>query len=159
VTLTSFGIIEIKFETIKYLNPKNNWMFMIVDPEVFLRLVVAAMAGGLVGFERKTVHKPAGIRTHMLVSMGAGLFVIVTLILIPTEAGRIISGIATGVGFLGAGTIFRSKDTVRGLTTAASIWAVAAIGLTAGLGEYVLMTVATVLVILILQLKKLDFLK
>jgi putative Mg2+ transporter-C (MgtC) family protein len=132
---------------------------MIVEVEFFLRLIIAAVAGGFVGFERKTVHKPAGIRTHMLVCMGAALFVLVTINTFPNETGRIISGIATGVGFLGAGTIFRDKDTVRGLTSAASIWAVAAIGLTAGLGEYALLFVSTLLVLIVLQLKKLDFLK
>ena len=126
----------------------------IVDYQILLRLVVAAIAGGLVGFEREAMHKPAGIRTHMLVSLGSALFVSATLSIIPDEVGRIIAGIATGIGFLGAGTIFRSKDHVKGLTTAASIWAAAAIGLTVGGGQYVLAIAATILVILILQLKR-----
>ena len=127
----------------------------IVDYEVLIRLVVAAVAGGLIGLEREALHKPAGVRTHMLVSLGAALFVLATLSIIPDEVGRIIAGIATGIGFLGAGTIFRSKDSVKGLTTAASIWTVAAIGLTVGGGQYVLAIAATILVILILQLKRL----
>ncbi len=126
----------------------------IVDYEVLIRLVVAAIAGGLIGLEREALHKPAGVRTHMLVSLGAALFVLATLSIIPDEVGRIMAGIATGIGFLGAGTIFRSKDHVKGLTTAASIWAVAAIGLTVGGGQYVLAIAATVLIILILQLKR-----
>ena len=126
----------------------------IVDYEVLIRLVVAAIAGGLIGLEREALHKPAGVRTHMLVSLGSALFVLATLSIIPDEVGRIIAGIATGIGFLGAGTIFRSKDHVKGLTTAASIWAVAAIGLTVGGGQYVLAIAATILVILILQLKR-----
>src|SRR3989344_2433120 len=105
---------------------------MVIDTEIILRLVVATIVGGLIGFERSAAGKPAGIRTQMLVCMGAALFVIATIKTLPEEAGRIIAGIATGVGFLGAGTIFRAEDHVRGLTTAASIWAVAAIGLTAG---------------------------
>ena len=124
----------------------------IVDYEVLVRLIVAAIAGGLIGLEREALHKPAGVRTHMLVSLGAALFVLATLSIIPDEVGRIIAGIATGIGFLGAGTIFRSKDNVKGLTTAASIWAVAAIGLTVGGGQYVLAIAATILVILVLQL-------
>lgn len=127
---------------------------MVTDPQFLLRLVLAAIAGGLIGFERESVHKPAGIRTHMLVSLGAALFVLATIAVLPDEAARIIGGVATGIGFLGAGTIFRSKDSVMGLTTAASIWTVAAIGLTFGLGEYVLAITATILVILILQLKR-----
>ena len=126
----------------------------VVDYEVLIRLVVAAVAGGLIGLEREALHKPAGVRTHMLVSLGSALFVLATLSIIPDEVGRIIAGIATGIGFLGAGTIFRSKDHVKGLTTAASIWAVAAIGLTVGGGQYVLAIAATILVILVLQLKR-----
>ena len=132
---------------------------MIIELDILLRIVVAAIAGGLIGFERRVVHKPAGLRTLMLVGMGAALFVVVTLRTIPDDAARIISGIATGVGFLGAGAIFRSEDHIKGLTTAASIWAVAAIGIAAGLGEYVLVAVVTVLVILVLQLNKIEFLR
>ena len=126
----------------------------VVDYQILMRLLVAAIAGGLIGLEREALHKPAGVRTHMLVSLGAALLVLATLSIIPDEVGRIIAGIATGVGFLGAGTIFRSKDHVVGLTSAASIWAVAAIGLTVGGGQYVLAIAATTLVILILQLKR-----
>jgi len=132
---------------------------MAYDIEILLRLVLAAIAGGIVGFERKKVHKPAGLRTHMLVGMGAALFVLVSIETIPGQIGRVISGIATGIGFLGAGTIFRAKDQVKGLTTAASIWTVAAIGLVIGVGEYILAAVATVLVIIILQLNNIKFLR
>ncbi|MBI2522821.1 MgtC/SapB family protein [Candidatus Woesearchaeota archaeon] len=126
----------------------------VIDYEMLIKLIVAAIAGGLIGLEREALHKPAGVRTHMLVSLGSALFVLATLSIIPDEVGRIIAGIATGIGFLGAGTIFRSKDHVVGLTSAASIWAVAAIGLTVGGGQYVLAIAATILVILILQLKR-----
>ena len=132
---------------------------MAIDTEILLRLVLAAIAGGLIGFERKTVHKPAGLRTHMIVAMGAALFVLVTIRIIPNEVARIIAGIATGIGFLGAGAIFRAKDHIKGLTTAASIWAVAAIGLTAGLGEYALMAAATILLLFILELNIIEFFK
>ena len=127
---------------------------MITNPDFLLRLVLAAIAGGLVGFERESMHKPAGVRTHMLVGLGSALFVLAALSVLPGEAARIIAGVATGIGFLGAGTIFRAKDHVVGLTTAASVWTVAAIGLTFGLGEYVLAVSATILVLLVLQLKK-----
>jgi len=132
---------------------------MITDVEILLRLVFAAIAGGLVGFERRTVRKPAGIRTLMLVALGAALFTIISVSAFPNDSSKIVAGIVTGIGFLGAGTIFRAQDRVQGLTTAASMWAVAAIGLAAGLGEYVLMTVSTLLIILILQLNKIKFLR
>ena len=132
---------------------------MFTDPLILIRLVVASILGGLVGFERKSMHKPAGIRTHMLVSLGSALFILVTLVILKDDAPKIIPGIATGIGFLGAGTIFRSKDNVKGLTTAASIWTVAAIGLTVGFGEYILAGVSTILVIIILEMKKLDFVR
>ena len=130
---------------------------MLDYSEVALRLVFAVIAGGLIGLEREVVHKPAGVRTHMLVSLGSALFVIITLESIPGEVARIIAGIATGVGFLGAGTIFKAKDDVHGLTTAASIWAVAAVGLTIGLGYYVTMLISVFLILAVLQLNKLEF--
>jgi len=96
----------------------------------------------------------------MLISVGSALFTIVGVATLANfDPSKIIAGIVTGIGFLGAGTIFKSKDTVTGLTTAASMWAVAGLGLVAGLGEYVLMTVATILIIIILQLNKIRFLR
>ena len=127
--------------------------------EVLLRLVLAVIAGGLIGLEREVVHKPAGIGTHMLVSLGSALFVLVTIETLPNEAARIIAGIATGVGFLGAGTIFRSKSEVHGLTTAASIWAVSAVGLAIGFGHYLMTIIAVVLILIVLQLNKSEFFK
>ena len=132
---------------------------MIADTEILLRLFIATVVGGLVGLEREVVHKPAGIRTHMLVCLGSALFVLVTFQTLPLETARIVSGIATGVGFLGAGTIFKAKSDVHGLTTAASIWVVAAIGVTTGLGYYFITAVAGTFTILILHLNKIEFLK
>lgn len=130
---------------------------MILDAEIFLRLLVAAVVGGFVGFERKVVHKPAGLRTHMLVCFGAALFTIIGMTAFPNDSARILAGIVTGIGFLGAGTIFRAKNHVKGLTTAASMWAVAAIGIGVGIGEYFLAAIATVVVILVLQLNNIEF--
>ncbi len=133
---------------------------MVIDAEILLRLVIAAIAGGLIGFERSVANKPAGLRTLMLVGMGSALFTILSITAFTnTDPTKILAGIVTGIGFLGAGTIFRAKDNVKGLTTAASMWAVAAIGIAVGLGEYVITAVATVLVILILQLGRIEFLK
>ena len=132
---------------------------MIGYPEILLRLVIAALAGGFVGLEREVVHKPAGVRTHMLVSLGSALFVILALETLPNEAARIIAGVATGIGFLGAGTIFKSKNDVQGLTTAASVWTVAAIGLAVGFGFYFMVAIAVIITLIILHLNKLEFFK
>jgi len=132
---------------------------MIAYTEVLLRLFLATVAGGLIGLEREVVHKPAGVRTHMLVCLGSALFILVTIETLPNEAARIIAGIATGIGFLGAGTIFRSKSEVHGLTTAASIWAVSGVGIAIGLGYYLMTVIAVVLVLIVLQLNKSDFFK
>ena len=132
---------------------------MIPNSEVWIRLVCAAIAGGVIGLEREVVHKPAGIRTHMLVSLGSSIFVVITMQTLPLEAARIIAGVATGVGFLGAGTIFKTKSDVQGLTTAASIWAVAAVGIAVGLGYYLITSISVLLVLIILHLNKLEFFK
>ena len=122
---------------------------------VALRLVVAAVLGGLVGAEREWVGKAAGLRTHMLVSLGAALFV-----LGPTEAGlaegdasRIIQGVAAGIGFIGAGTILKRADReeIQGLTTAASIWLTAAVGIAAAVGPMWVPAVCVVCGLLILS--------
>lgn len=107
------------------------------------RVVLAFLLGGLLGFERERAHRPAGLRTHMLVAGGATCFTLVSIFGFGAERGvvdpsRIAAQVVTGVGFLGAGTIFRTESTVRGLTTAASIWMAAALGLLAGTGMYAL---------------------
>lgn len=130
---------------------------MVVDTEIFIRLVLSVLIGGLVGLEREVVHKPAGVRTHMLVCLGSALFALVTLQTLPEETGRIIAGVATGIGFLGAGTIFKAKDSVHGLTTAASIWVVSAVGLAIGVGHYFMTAVAAVLVLMVLNLNRIEF--
>ena len=105
---------------------------------VSLRLLLAALVGGVIGFERERAGKAAGLRTHMLVSVGAAIFVIA-----PMELGfqedalsRIIQGLVTGIGFLGGGAILKSrrKEDVEGLTTAAGIWLTAGLGVAVGLG-------------------------
>ena len=113
------------------------------------RLLTAMILGALVGAQRESIGKPAGLRTHMLVAMGAALFV-----LAPLEAGmeldgisRVIQGIVTGIGFIGAGAILKlqEKREIEGLTTAAGIWMTAAIGIAAGLGRWGLALVSAVL--------------
>lgn len=125
--------------------------------EIFLRLFVAAVLGGLIGFERDVSQKPAGTRTHILIATGAALFSILSVILSQVFPGqfdisRMASQIVVGVGFLGAGTIMRSEGSVGGLTTAAAIWVVAAIGTFAGFGLYKIAGIATLFVFIILVL-------
>lgn len=122
---------------------------------MFLRLLVAAGAGAILGAERESVGKAAGLRTHMIVALASALFVIVV-----TEYGgagdvsRVIQGVAAGVGFLGAGTILKHVDSERvsGLTTAATIWLTAAIGVAAGVGSIWLALAAALIAWLILNI-------
>jgi putative Mg2+ transporter-C (MgtC) family protein len=121
---------------------------------VGVRLLFAALLGGAIGFERENKGKPAGMRTHMLVAIGAALFVIVVQQSDGTAAdvSRVIQGLVAGVGFLGAGTILngRHEGEVKGLTTAASIWLTAAIGVAAGLGRESTAVLTTLLALAVL---------
>jgi len=121
---------------------------------ITIRLLMAALLGGILGFEREQKGKAAGIKTHMLVAIGSALFV-----LIPLQAGisdaemsRVMQGIITGIGFLGAGAILKGNDEkdLKGLTTAAGIWVTAAIGVAAGLGRESLAILCTFLALLVL---------
>jgi len=128
--------------------------------EIALRLFVALLLGGLVGFERESHNRPAGFRTHILVCAGAALIMMLSAYGFTDMAGnrymvdpsRIAAQVVTGVGFLGAGTILQQRGSIRGLTTAASIWVVSGIGLAAGIGFYAgaVMTTFVVLVSLLL---------
>jgi putative Mg2+ transporter-C (MgtC) family protein len=130
---------------------------------LLLRLMVAGVLGGVLGWERESARKPAGLRTHMLVAIASALFTVLAELAVtqfPGEGGglradpiRVIQAVSIGIGFLGSGVIFVSKsgDTVRGLTTAASIWATAAIGIAVGLQHYVLGLGATLLLMLVLR--------
>ncbi|WP_413470240.1 MgtC/SapB family protein [Pseudomonas sp.] len=120
-----------------------------------MRLVLAAVLGGLLGFEREVKGKAAGVRTHMLVTLGTALFVIaIEQDGASDEAvSRVIQGIAAGIGFICAGTILKGRDMadVQGLTTAGGLWLATAIGVTVGLGRGATAIVATVLALLILH--------
>jgi putative Mg2+ transporter-C (MgtC) family protein len=136
-----------------------------VHPELQLltRLLVAAVLAGLLGWERERARKSAGFRTHMLVGIAAALYTTVSELAVaeipPGSAGfqadpiRAIQAVAIGIGFLGSGMIFvsRNEDRVEGLTTAASIWATAAIGLAAGLEHYILAVGGTLLLLFVLR--------
>lgn len=126
--------------------------------EIIARLVLAGLCSAAVGFEREASNKAAGLRTHTLVGVGAASFAIVSIIGFdgPDES-RLAAQIVTGVGFLGAGAIFRSGTSVQGLTTAAGIWAVAAVGVAAGSGSYPLAVITTVVILIVMfSLRKAD---
>lgn len=123
---------------------------------VAVRLLLAAVLGGLLGFERGQKGKSAGVRTHMLVATGSALFVLVPFQtgVPPADMTRVVQGVVAGIGFLGAGTIWKTArgGEVKGLTTAAGIWFTAAIGIAAGLGREVTALMATGLALFILFL-------
>jgi len=136
---------------------------MISPEETILRLVVAAVLGGLVGLERERLEWAAGMRTHALVSLGSALFMVVSIfgfsdILdkqhVILDPSRVAAQVASGIGFIGAGTIILRREVVKGLTTAASIWAVAAVGLAVGGGMFLAAGAATLLALALLVLAK-----
>jgi putative Mg2+ transporter-C (MgtC) family protein len=122
---------------------------------VLVRLVAAALVGAIIGLQRQHAHKPAGLRTHMLVSLGSAVFVLAPLELhVPiAEVGRVIQGVAAGIGFIGAGAILKRTDEgdVQGLTTAAGIWLTAGVGVAIGLGGIAVALLATFLTWFILS--------
>jgi putative Mg2+ transporter-C (MgtC) family protein len=128
--------------------------------DLVIRLVVAAVLGGVIGIEREMRERYAGLRTHLLVSLGAALFTIVSVYAwsafdfaaagVSFDPSRIAAGIVTGIGFIGAGAILRHGLFVRGLTTAASLWVAAAIGLAAGMGYFAAAGTTTVIVVVTL---------
>jgi putative Mg2+ transporter-C (MgtC) family protein len=120
-----------------------------------LRLLVALILGAVVGLERERQERAAGLRTVTMVSLGSCLFTIIGAYGFPnTDPSRVAAQIVTGIGFLGAGTIFLRKDLVRGLTTAATIWAVAAIGMAAGTSQYIIAVFTTLLILSVLMVLK-----
>lgn len=128
-----------------------------ISPEVaLLRLAISAVAGGLVGLERESRRQAAGLRTHMLICVGSALLMIVSIampaMIGPPEAdpARIAAQVVSGIGFLGAGAIIKLGGTIKGLTTAASIWTVSAIGLCVGAGLYTIGGIAALVSVFIL---------
>ncbi|MDF2803784.1 MAG: MgtC/SapB transporter [Anaerocolumna sp.] len=137
---------------------------MISDGEVVLRLILSAVAGGIVGMEREASNRPAGLRTHILVTLGSTLIMLISMYGFQGlgadhsggEPARLAAQVVSGIGFLGAGTILRTGNNIRGLTTAASIWVCGGIGLAIGNGYY-LGGVATTIIVLF-SLRSLGFL-
>ena len=132
---------------------------MLNDWNVLFRLVLAALLSGIIGFEREFHGRAAGFRTHILLCVGSTLIMLTSMHMFDLYAGkvsvdpaRIAAGVITGIGFLGAGTIMHSKSAVRGLTTAASLWVVAGIGLAVGSGMYYGSILTTILTMVTLML-------
>jgi len=130
---------------------------MLNDAEIIIRLVLSLVLSGLIGLERQIHRRTAGLRTHILVSLGSCLIMLTSLYIfaiykneVPLDPARIAAGVITGIGFLGAGAIIRDREGVKGLTTAASLWVVAGIGLATGCGFYKAALFTTVLVLITL---------
>lgn len=144
-------------------------MMLHVDLVILVKLLLAAVLGAMIGFEREVHGRPAGFRTHLLVSLGACLFVIASIEFyavygnfggsqpVGVDPGRVAAQVVSGIGFLGAGAIIREKFSVRGLTTAACLWIAAAIGVACGVGMFGVSVVVTLLSLLsLLLLKKIE---
>lgn len=127
------------------------------DWQNMLQVVIAAVLGGIIGLERESRGRSAGFRTNMLIAIGACLFTILSIDGFPSEesaprdSARVAAQIVSGVGFLGAGAFFQTKDKVKGLTTAASVWLVAAIGMTVGVKAYPLAVFSSIITFVALR--------
>jgi len=131
---------------------------MSIELEMVLRLLLAVVLGAGIGYQRERAKKPAGLRTHILITLGAALFTIISIFAFGDKGdpSRVAAGVVAGVGFLGAGVIFRAMrgDVPVGLTTAASVWIAAAIGVAAGAGFYLVSVVVAVIAVLVLMIPK-----
>lgn len=133
----------------------------LIAPDMWLKLLLAIACGAAIGFERELADKPAGLRTHMLISVGSTLITMVSIHVALvygerqvhiTDPGRIAAQIVTGIGFLGAGTIIQARGAIHGLTTAATIWVMAGVGMAIGVEMYGTALAATVVLLAILEL-------
>ena len=126
--------------------------------EMVLRLLLASASGAAIGYQRKRAGKPVEMRTYILITLGAALFTIVSVFGFAgaVDPSRVAAGVVVGIGFIGAGVIFRGprNGEVTGLTTAASMWAAAAVGLAVGSGLYLISIVATLLIVISLMLSR-----
>lgn len=122
---------------------------MLTTAQIIARLLIITILSGLLGLERESKHKPAGLRTNILVGLGSTLAML-TSIWFEMDPARIAAGVITGIGFLGAGLILKDKEDVHGITTAATIWIVSAVGLAVGIGYYIAAVTATIISLLVL---------
>lgn len=126
--------------------------------EIILRLLLATVLGAGIGYQRERANKPAGLRTHSLIALGAALFTVASIFGFGNgvDPSRVAAGVVAGIGFIGAGVIFRGMrgDGVAGLTTAASIWVAAAVGLAAGVGMYLVSFLVALITVILLVIPK-----
>lgn len=132
-------------------------MELAAELDILIKILLACLLGGMIGLERESINRPAGLRTHILVTVGSTIVMMINIMIVSEYAfatpdpGRFGAAVISGIGFLGAGTILKEGNTVRGLTTAASIWAVACIGLAVGSGYYFVSIIATFAIFIILE--------
>ena len=129
----------------------GDWLFEINALSIFIRLFLAALFGGIIGIERTTKKHAAGLRTYILVAIGACMIMLTNLFIVETfetgDIGRMGAQVISGIGFLGAGTIIiTSRNRIKGLTTAAALWACAAMGLALGIGFYALALIGFIII-------------
>jgi putative Mg2+ transporter-C (MgtC) family protein len=135
---------------------KNMFNISAIEGQMIFQVILAATLGGLIGLEREYRHRPAGFRTYFLVALGACLFTIISRYF-PGEGvdpTRIAAQIVTGIGFIGAGVIFRHEEKVEGITTAAGLWVVAALGMAVASGYYFISVTITLLILAVLSLSE-----
>lgn len=142
------------------MDPLSKYSLLVLIKFYLPKLLTALVCGGIVGFERERKHKVAGFKTNILICTGAMLFTATSLLIAESSAYdplRVISYVVSGIGFLGAGAIFKSHDRVHGLTTAAFIWCISAIGVIVGCGGYsIALLITTGMVTVVLILSKLE---
>jgi putative Mg2+ transporter-C (MgtC) family protein len=129
---------------------------MNIEIGFLLKIFLSTLLGGVIGFERERTRRPAGLRTHMIVSLSSCLLTLISVYASETDPLKLAANIITGVGFIGAGTIIASSGSVKGVTTAATIFAVAGIGITVALGFYLTAVASTLLIFGILELKRIE---
>lgn len=131
----------------------SNTIPLALDAQMFLRLLLAVLLGALVGYERERAGKPAGVRTHGMVCLGAALFAVVSMYGFGGvgDPARVAAQVVVGIGFIGAGAILHDRNGVSGLTTAASLWITAALGVAVGVGMWLMSLATAVLVFLLLR--------
>lgn len=124
---------------------------MSITGDIITRFLLAAFLGGIIGAEREYRNKSAGFRTMIMISLGACFFTMLSSILGPNSTDRVASTIVTGIGFIGAGVIFKGEGRVNGITTASTIWAVSAIGMGVGAGQYAASILASIIILIVLS--------
>jgi len=128
---------------------------VLPEIDLVIRLGLALGIGALIGYQREMDDEPAGFRTHILICVGSALFTILSLEFVgDVDPSRVAAGLVTGIGFLGAGVIFKAENRIKGLTTASDFWVLAAIGMAVGIGYYLAAILTGVIVFIILYLKK-----